>query len=104
MQDRHDLHARLRSAPAVSVDVSPPEPEPSVTPEPLVFVALESDIEPTEPAVPAVLLPLVASHNLPCVNVDPSGVDWSWLSGWMALYWRVPLALVVTFLLIIASW
>jgi hypothetical protein len=75
----------------------------AVTPEPD-FVALGCDIAPIEPAAPAVALPLVTVHNMPRVNADAPGVDWSWLSTWMAEYWRVPLALAVALLLIIASW
>ncbi len=75
----------------------------ALTPEPD-FVALGCDIAPIEPAAPVVALPLVTVHNLPCVNVDPPGVDWSWLSIWMAEYWRVPLALAVALLLILVSW
>jgi hypothetical protein len=74
------------------------------TPEPLAFMALECDIAVCEPAASAVALPLVTVHNLPRVNVDARGVDWSWLSSWMAEYWRVPLALVVALLLIAVSW
>jgi hypothetical protein len=91
-----------------SIEVAPASsdhditPTPALTPEPD-FVALGCDIALIEPAAPAVALPLVTVHNLPCVNVDAPAVDWSWLSGWMALYWRVPLALAVALLLIIAS-
>ncbi len=75
----------------------------ALTPEPD-FVALGCDIAPIVPAAPVMALPLVALHNMPCVNVDAPGVDWSWLSTWMAEYWRVPLALAVALLLIIVSW
>jgi hypothetical protein len=80
------------------------EREPLATPEPLAFMALECDIAVCEPAAPAMALPLVTVHNLPRVNVDAPGVDWSWLSSWMAVYWRVPLALAVALLLIAVSW
>jgi hypothetical protein len=117
MQEREALHARLRFSPAASVEVSDPlsellsdllsssEPTPEPTPEPT-FEALESDIEPTEPVAAAVVLPIVAQHNKR-LSVNPPGVDWSvvtaWLSTWMAEYWRVPLALAVALLLILAS-
>ncbi len=76
---------------------------PVLTPVPM-FDALQSDIAPIEPAAPVVALPVVASHNLPRVNVDLPGVDWSWFSTWMVEYWRVPLALAVALVLIMASW
>ncbi len=121
MREREQLHARLRVSPAVAVEVSDPlsdflsaslypsEPTPEPTPEP-VFLALESDIEPTEPAALPLVLPVMSEHNqrLPVVEVNASRVDWSaataWLSTWMAEYWRVPLALAVALFLIIVSW
>jgi hypothetical protein len=99
MSERESLHARLRVPPVVPVEVPLPEP----TPEP-VFVALECDIEPIEPAAPAAVLPVVPRHNQRLPVVDVPSIDWSWLSTWMAEYWRVPLALAVAVLLIIASW
>ncbi len=120
MHEREALHARLRFFPAASVEVSDPlseflsaslcpsEPTPEPTPEPA-FVALESDIEPTEPAALPRVLPVVSEHNqrLPVVEVNAPRVDWLavsvWLSSWMAEYWRVPLALGVVVLLILAS-
>jgi hypothetical protein len=92
-----------------SIEVTPTSSDyditltPVLTPE-LDFVALECDIAPIEPVAPAVALPLVTPHNLSRVNVDPPGLDWSWLSTWMLEYWRVPLALGVALLLIIVSW
>jgi hypothetical protein len=121
MGDREALHARLRSAPPAVVEVSAPlsellsdllsssEPTPEPIPEP-VFVALESDIEPTECAALPPVLPVVSEHNqrLPVVEVNAPRVDWSavfaWLFTWMAEYWRVPLALAVALFLIIVSW
>ncbi len=117
MREREALHARLRSAPPAVVEVSDPlsdflsaslsRSEP--TPE-RAFVALERDIEPTEPAaLPPVLL-VVSEHNqrLPVVEVNAPRVDWLavsvWLSSWMVEYWRVPLALAVALFLIIVSW
>jgi hypothetical protein len=92
-----------------SIEVAPASSDHDVTATPVLtsepeFVALECDIAPIELVAPAVALPVVTVHNLPRVNVDASGVDWSWLSTWMAEYWRVPLALAVALLLIIASW
>jgi hypothetical protein len=85
--------------------LSSSEPTPEPTPEPA-FVALESDIEPTEPVVAGVVMPIVAQHNKR-LSVNPPRVDWSvviaWLSTWMAEYWRVPLALAVAVLLIMLS-
>jgi hypothetical protein len=91
----------LEVEPASSDHDITPTPEPTPEPE---FVALECDIAVCEPVAPAVGLPIVALHNLPRVNVDARGVDWSWLSTWMAEYWRVPLALAVALVLIMASW
>jgi hypothetical protein len=92
-----------------SIEVAPASSDHDVTPTPVLtpepdFVALECDIAPIEPAAPAVALPLVTVHNTPRVNVDPPDVDWSWLSTWMAEYWRVPLALAVALFLIAVSW
>jgi hypothetical protein len=92
-----------------SIEVAPASSDHDITPTPVLtsepdFVALECDIAPIEPPAPPVGLPIAALHNLPRVNVDVPGVDWSWLSTWMAEYWRVPLALVVALLLIIVSW
>jgi hypothetical protein len=117
MRERESLYARLRSAPPAVVEVSAPlsellsdllsssEPTREPTREPT-FEALESDIEPTEPVVAAVVLPIVAQHNKR-LSVNPPRVDWSvvtaWLSTWMAEYWRVPLALAVAVLLIMLS-
>ncbi len=120
MREREALHARLRSAPPAVVEVSAPlsellsdllsssEPTPEPTPEPA-FVALESDIEPTESAALPPVLPVVSEHNqrLPVVEVNAPRVDWSavsaWVSSWMAEYWRVPFALAVVVVLILAS-
>lgn len=120
MREREALHARLRVSPAPAVEVSDPLseflsaslPTPEPTSEPIPepgFMALESDIEPTEPAVLPPVLPVVAEHNqrLPVVEVNAPRVDWpavsAWLSGWVAEYWRVPLALAIALLLILAS-
>jgi hypothetical protein len=121
MGEREAFHARLRSAPPAVVEVSDPlsdflsaslspsESTPEPTPEPG-FVALERDIEPTEPAALPRVLPVVSEHNqrLPVVEANVPRVDWSavsvWLSSWMAEYWRVPLALAVALFLIIVSW
>jgi hypothetical protein len=118
MHEREGVHARLRFSPAVSVEVSDPLseflsaslPTPEPTPEPIpepVFMALESDIEPTEPVALLPVLPVVAEHNKG-LSVNTFGVDWVtigvFLSGWLAEYWRVPLALVVALLLILVSW
>jgi hypothetical protein len=102
MSERESLHARLRISPAASVEVPLPEATPEPTPAPA-FVALERDIDPIEPAAPAAVLPVVTRHNMRLPVVDLPGLDWSWLSTWMAEYWRVPLALAVALLLIIAS-
>jgi hypothetical protein len=91
---------------SASLSVSEPTPEP--TPEPA-FVALESDIEPTELAALPPVLAVVSEHNqrLPVVEVNAVGVDWSavsaWLSSWMAEYWRVPLAIAIALFLILVS-
>jgi hypothetical protein len=88
--------------------LSSSEPTPEPTPEPA-FVALESDIEPTESAALPPVLPVVSEHNqrLPVVEVNAPRVDWSavsaWVSSWMAEYWRVPFALAVVVVLILAS-
>jgi hypothetical protein len=89
----------------LSASLSRSEPTPERA-----FVALERDIEPTEPAaLPPVLL-VVSEHNqrLPVVEVNAPRVDWLavsvWLSSWMVEYWRVPLALAVALFLIIVSW
>jgi hypothetical protein len=103
MHERESLHARLCISPAALVEVPLPEPTSVLTPVPA-FVALESDIEPIESVAPAVALPVVAQHNKRLPVVDVAGIDWSWLSTWMAEYWRVPLALAVALFLIIASW
>ncbi len=120
MREREALHARLRCSPAPAVEVSDPlsdflsaslsvsEPTPEPTPEPA-FVALESDIEPTELAALPPVLAVVSEHNqrLPVVEVNAVGVDWSavsaWLSSWMAEYWRVPLAIAIALFLILVS-
>jgi hypothetical protein len=92
----------------LSASLSPSEPTPEPTSEPR-FVALESDIEPTELAALPPVLPVVSEHNqrLPVVEVNAPRVDWSavymWLSAWMVEYWRVPFALAVVLLLILAS-
>jgi hypothetical protein len=117
MREREQLHARLRcfSAPVVEVSdplseflsasLSPSEPTPEPTPEPA-FVALESDIEPSEPAALLLVLPVIAEHNQR-LSVNTFGVDWAVIGGflltWMIEYWRVPLALVVALVLILAS-
>jgi hypothetical protein len=92
-----------------SIEVAPASSDRDITPTPVLtpepdFVALGCDIAPIEPAAPLVGLQIVGLHNLPRVNVDLPGVDWSWFSTWMAEYWRVPLALAVALLLIIVSW
>jgi hypothetical protein len=99
MYERQELHARLRVSPAPAVEFPLPEP----TPEPA-FMALECDIERTEPVVLPRVLSVVSRHNKRLPVVDVPGIDWSWLSTWIAEYWRVPLALAVALLLIIISW
>jgi hypothetical protein len=103
MHERESLHARLHISSAAPVAV----PLPALTPEPIpvpAFVALECDIEPIVPAVAVVGLLVAAEHNKRLLVVDVPGIDWSWVSTWMAEYWRVPLALAVAFFLIVVSW
>jgi hypothetical protein len=109
MAERRRLFDR-RSIEVVSAssdhDITP-TPEPTSEPA---FVALERDIEPTEPAALSPVPLVLSEHNqrLPVVEVNAPRVDWSavsvWLSSWMAEYWRVPLALAVALFLIIVSW
>jgi hypothetical protein len=117
MREREAFHTRLRNALPVVVEVSAPlsellsdllsssEPTPEPTSEPT-FEALESDIEPTEPVAVAAILPIVAQHNKR-LSVSTFSVDWvtlgGFLSAWLVEYWRVPLALAVALLLILAS-
>jgi hypothetical protein len=90
----------------LSASLSPSEPTPEPISEP-VFVALESDIEPTEPIVASVVLPVATQHK-ERLSVNRFGVDWvalsEFLSGWLIEYWRVPLALAIALILIVVSW
>jgi hypothetical protein len=107
MNERESLHARLCVPQAGAVEVPLREPTPESTPEPA-FMALECDIEPTEPVTLVLALPVVAEHNKRLSVVVSSGVDrsvvFASLCTWMSEYWRVPLALAVALLLIIVSW